>query len=354
MYPNIALAPSSANPPDVVVFAADTRNPLVHEWDFDMEREISTNTVFSVSYLGSLGRNLPRFVDENLSSPTATITYKVVGGSLDGQTFQEPLFTARPNTTLGRITTVFGGVHSNYNALVVAVNRRFYHTFQIQSSYTFSHSIDDGQSSQTFTSSNNVLNPFDLALEKSSSNFDIRHRFVIGTVWTPHLYQGESRLFKELLNGFTISPLVAASTGAPYTPLLQGNAPTSNGVKGVSTGVLGAGGTNRPPFIGANAFTMPRTTNFDLRLEKGFNIWEKVKFTLTGDAFNLFNHTNFTGVDTQIYTTGTACLPAGSACPNPTSFTPTLTFNSHFGVPTQSSNSIIAQRQIQIGMRLDF
>ncbi|PYU65550.1 MAG: hypothetical protein DMG56_03035 [Acidobacteria bacterium] len=90
-YPDIALAPSSANPPDVVVFAADTRNPLVHEWDFDIEREISTNTVFSVSYLGSLGRNLPRFVDENLSSPTATITYKVVGGSLDGQTFQEPL-----------------------------------------------------------------------------------------------------------------------------------------------------------------------------------------------------------------------------------------------------------------------
>ena len=353
-YPDIALAPSSANPPDVVVFAADTRNPLVHEWDFDIEREISTNTVFSVSYLGSLGRNLPRFVDENLSSPTATITYKVVGGSLDGQTFQEPLFTARPNTTLGRITTVFGGVHSNYNALVVAVNRRFYHTFQIQSSYTFSHSIDDGQSSQTFTSSNNVLNPFDLALEKSSSNFDIRHRFVIGTVWTPHFYQGESRLFKQLLNGFTISPLVAASAGAPYTPLIQGNAPTINGVKGVSTGVLGAGGTNRPPFIGANAFTMPRTTNFDLRLEKGFNIWEKVKFTLTGDAFNLLNHTNFTGVDTQIYTTGTACLPAGSACPNPTSFTPTLTFNSHFGVPTQSSNSIIAQRQIQIGMRLDF
>src|SRR2546430_13455668 len=86
---------------------------------------------------------------------------------------------------------------------------------------SFSHSIDDGQSSQTFTSSNNVLNPFDLALEKSSSNFDIRHRFVIGTVWTPHFYQGESRLFKELLNGFTISPLVAASRSEEHTSELQ-------------------------------------------------------------------------------------------------------------------------------------
>jgi hypothetical protein len=83
---------------------------------------------------------------------------------------------------------------------------------------------------------------------------------------------------------------------------------------------------------------MPRTAIVDLRLEKAFTIWEKMKFTLTGDAFNLFNHINFTAVDTQMYTiSGTS-----------------LVFNPHFGVPTQSSNSLIAQRQIQIGAKLSF
>jgi hypothetical protein len=32
----------------------------------------------------------------------------------------------------------------------------------------------------------------------------------------------------------------------------------------------------------------------------------------------------------------------------------TLTFNPHFGVPTGSSNTLIAQRQIQVGIRLNF
>jgi hypothetical protein len=32
----------------------------------------------------------------------------------------------------------------------------------------------------------------------------------------------------------------------------------------------------------------------------------------------------------------------------------TLVFNPKFGVPTNSSNSLIAQRQIQVGIRLNF
>jgi hypothetical protein len=307
---------------------------MVHEFDVDVQHEIAPNTVVSFSYLGSLGRNLPRFVDLNLAAPTATLTYTVKGGAFDGQTFEEPLFTGpRPNATFGRISTVSDSVTSNYNAFVVALNRRFYRSFQIQSSFTFSHSNDAGQSSQTFTSSNNVLNPFDLGLENSRSNFDIRKRFTFGAVWTPDYYKGDRMFMKHLANGFTIAPLLIASSGVPYTALIQGNAPG-----GVSTGVVGAGGTNRPPFIPANAFQMPSTVNIDLRLEKGFQIWERAKFTLTGDAFNLFNHNNVTGVDTQIYTiSGT-----------------TLNFNPHFGVPTSSSNSILAQRQIQIGARLEF
>jgi hypothetical protein len=31
-----------------------------------------------------------------------------------------------------------------------------------------------------------------------------------------------------------------------------------------------------------------------------------------------------------------------------------LVFNPHFGVPTNSSNTLIAQRQIQVGIRLEF
>jgi hypothetical protein len=350
LYPSVlATAPPPASfTPQVVQFAPHTSNPMVHEFDLDFQRQIATNTVVSVSYLGSLGGNLPRFVDINLNPPSSTVTYTITGGNQDGQTLTTPLFKGpRPNPGFNSITNISDNVSSKYNALVVALNRRFYQGFQVQTSFTYSHANDAGQSSQTFTASNNVLNPFDLTQEYGRSNFDLRERFSVGAVWTPDLYKGSRLILKELANGFTISPLISISSGAPYTGLLQGNAPG-----GVSSGVLGAGGTNRAPNFAPNAFQMPRTANVDLRLEKGFRLTEHRSFTLTADAFNAFNHTNFTSVDTQIYTV----CPANAKC-SATGATPKvnqLVFNSHFGVPTQSSNSILAQRQIQIGARLDF
>jgi hypothetical protein len=349
-YPNVlATAPPPASfTPQVVQFAPHTSNPMVHEFDIDFQREIATNTVVSVSYLGSLGGNLPRFVDVNLNPPNSTVTYAIVGGGQNGQTLTVPLFQgARPNPSFNSITDISDGVTSKYNALVVALNRRFYQGFQIQTSFTYSHAYDAGQSSQTFTATNNVLNPFDLTQEQGRSNFDIRERFNVGAVWTPDLYKGSHLILKELANGFTISPLIAISSGAPYTALLQGNAPG-----GVSSGILGAGGTNRLPGVQPNAFQMPRTANVDLRLEKAFRLTEHRAFTLTADAFNALNHTNFTSVDTQIYT-----ICAANAKCSATGSTPTvnqLVFNNHFGVPTGSFNSLLAQRQIQIGARLDF
>jgi hypothetical protein len=349
-YPNVLTSapPPATFTPQVVQFAPHTSNPMVHEFDIDFQREIATNTVLSLSYLGSLGGNLPRFVDINLNPPSSSVTYTISGGSQNGQTVTVPVFKGlRPNPAFNSITDISDSVTSKYNALVVALNRRFYQGFQIQTSFTYSHAYDAGQSSQTFTASNNVLNPFDLTREQGRSNFDIRERFSVGAVWTPDLYKGGRLIVKELANGFTISPLIAISSGAPYTGLIQGNAPG-----GLSSGVLGAGGTNRAPNFAPNAFQMPRTANLDLRLEKAFRLTEHRSFTLTADAFNALNHTNFTGVDTQIYTIGTIC-PAGSTCP-PTAKIPALLFNNHFGVPTSSSNSILAQRQIQIGARLDF
>ena len=62
-------------------------------------------------------------------------------------------------------------------------NRRLTNGLQFQASYTEARATDNGQSSQTFTSGNNVLNPFELGLEEGTSNFEIRHRFVANAIW---------------------------------------------------------------------------------------------------------------------------------------------------------------------------
>jgi outer membrane receptor protein involved in Fe transport len=381
LYPNV-LAPGAAPPGlNIIQFAANTKLPIVHEFDLEVEREIAKNTAVSVSYVGSLGRHLPRFVDGNLAAPTLTTTYTVVGGSFDGQKFTVPFFgvpstltgTRRPNNAVQAVTSISDSVNTNYGAMVVALNRRLYQSFQIQSAFTWSRANDFGQSSQTFTATNNVLNPFDVAGEYSRSNFDIRDRFSFAAVWNPNYYHGDQRWLGYLANGFTISPLIAASSGVPLTPTVSGVAPsqTIGGVtyvapQGANTNSLVDGGTTRVPFLGANSFQMPRNVDVDLRIAKEFKIRESWKLTLSGDAFNLFNHVNVTGVSGQLFSVqssgtvhGVSCALTGTGATGPCLVfqDPAITLSSStakFLNPTSSSNTLTAQRQIQVGIRLDF
>ena len=68
---------------------------VVHEYDVVFEQQIADNTMVSVSYVGSAGRNLPLFIDRNLPSPAGTITYQASGGPLDGQSVSVPVFSLR-------------------------------------------------------------------------------------------------------------------------------------------------------------------------------------------------------------------------------------------------------------------
>jgi hypothetical protein len=345
IYPLVASNPSAITP-DVVVFGPDTPNPKIHEFDFVFEQQIATNTAISVSYMASLGRNLPFFIDKNLPAPTGSVTYTVSGGPDTGKTFTVPEFiglkaanNGRPNLNFGRITTILDAVDSKYNAVVFQFNRRMTKGLQVQTSYTYSHASDNDQSSQTFTSSNNVLNPFNLGLEQARSNFDVRHRFGVAAIWQPQYFENKGTLTRFLIGGFTISPTVSAASGGPYTGTVSGNAPNPSATTvAVSSGILGAGGSSRPPWIPRNNFTAPRTVNVDLRIAKKFPIYEKVNFEISGDAFNLFNHVNATSVGTRIYSIGGT----------------TLTYDPSFGVVTSSTSFFGNERQIQIGAKLTF
>lgn len=378
LYPNV-LAPGAAPPGlNIIQFAANSKLPQVHEFDLEVEREVAKNTAVSVSYVGSLGRHLPRFVDTNLAAPTQTTTYTVVGGPFDGQKVTVPFFgvpstltgTRRPNNTVQAVTDISYSVNSNYNALVVALNRRLYQSFQIQSSFTWSRANDFGQASQTFTATNNVLNPFNLAGEYSRSSFDIRDNFVFAAIWNPSYYHGDNKWLGYAANGFTISPLIHAASGAPLNPTVSGSAPSQT-IAGVTyvapqgaSGALADGGSNRVPFLGANSFQLPRTVNVDLRIAKQFKVWESWKLTLSGDAFNVFNHVNVTGQNAQMFsitapTTATTVhgVTCSAAAPCFVFQDPTITGSastSPFLISTGSSNILTSQRRIQVGLKLDF
>jgi Carboxypeptidase regulatory-like domain len=345
IFPNVI--PSSTSPASlpagsqtIQFFSSDFENPTIHQGDIIFEREILRDTTFSASYLISLGRKLPTFLDRNLFPPTTTRTYAITGGPFDGQSLTVPAFTDRPNSSFAAMTEIASLVSSEYHAMVLQFNRRFSKGLQFNANYTLSKSTDYSQGSVTFTADNIPFNVFDLSQENGRSNFDRRHKFIASAVYTPRV-KLNSKLANSLLDNWGIAPIVQYYTGIPYNVTITGNLP--GGISG--GGINGSGGANRVPLRDRNDFTGPNVWNVDLRLSRRFNITEVMSVEILGEAFNLFNRTQVTGINTLVYQTG------GSATA-PT-LTPSLTA-APFGSPNEAGGTLYRERQIQLGARIRF
>jgi hypothetical protein len=365
LYPNVvAAAPTGTTTrPDIIFFAPNMANPQIHQADIVFEREIARNTVVSASVLMSLGRRLPTFVDTNLNAPTQLTPYTIVGGDLNGQTFRFPRFTSRPNANFGRMTEIRSSIKSEYEALVLQLNRRLDKGLQFQTNYTYSKATDTGQFSQTFTTGNVPINPFDYTLEKGRTGFDTPHRFVASVVWNPTFIATDSdnHVARALLNGFTFSPIVQIASGQPNSAGVSGNAPACTTVAicggvlstAVSTGLFGSGPTSgdRFPIFQRNSFRFPKTMNVDLRISRRFRLTETMNIEVLAEGFNIFNRLNVTNRGTRLYSIGTAA--AGNAQGLAVG-TPILTVDPTFTVPNEAGNTVFRERQIQFAARFNF
>ena len=333
IFPNV-LASAPAGAGAIQYFAPDFGNSMIHQIDLIFEREILRNMTVSASYLFSLGEKLPTFFDRNLNVPVDNQAFTISGGPFNGQSFTIPVFRgARPNTAYSQLTEIASAVKSEYNAMVLQANRRFTGGLQFLASYTLSKAVDDSQTSQTFTTANVPFNVFDPKAERGRSRFDRRHKFVVSAVYAPRL-KADSHLVKALIDGWSIAPIFQFYTGLPYDGLVSGS------LANTTAGSLNGAGSssNRLPLIGRNAFTGPGVKNFDLRLSRRFYIKEKMNFEFLGEVFNLLNRTQFTGINSTIYTlNGT-----------------TLNYNTAFGTLNEAGGTLYRERQVQIGLRFQF
>jgi len=346
IFPNV-LATPPAGSASLQFFANNFANPQIHQLDVIIEREVARNTVVSASYLASFGNSLPNFVDINLSPPTSTRQFEIVGGPFAGQVWNLPYFSgSRPIAGFGALTEIRSNINSKYHALVVQANRRLTNGLQFQTSWTFSRSYDNGQGSQTFTATNVPFNAFDQPAENALSSFDRRHKFVASIVYNTHFFaQGTSGAGHAILDGWTISPIFNALSGPRYTGTVSGNASSLFG-SNQAGGLNGSNGSTRFALVPRNFFKQPRIINTDLRISRRFSLNESMKLELLAEGFNIFNRTQVSGVNTSIYTasvTGTA--------PNQKAI---LTFNPTFGTVNEAGATLFRERQIQFAARFEF
>ena len=338
--------------------------PYMQQWHFDIQHELQGHSVMTVSYVGSKGTHLGRQEDLNQLYPTpasqnpyhpgqpivaadcnslVNVGLPSVRGVVNGQQVSGAtainLQTAcgndadpyRPFAGISTITRLQDAASSNYNALQVSL-RKSVGALSLSAAYTYSHAIDDA--SDRYDGA--FVNSYSPASNRATSTFDETHMLNVGYVYDLP-FMRKAGLSHALLGGWQYSGIATFATGVPMT-ITNGttygdNAGVGNAVgSGSYADVIGNPKANIPPnsllagpsyskfFYNPGAFALPTgltfgdagrdslrnpgRTNFDMALFKHFAIKERLSIEFRGEAFNIFNHPEWSGPGA---TTGMSC-----------------------------------------------
>lgn len=302
---------------DSDVFAVDRklRTPYVQNFNFNIQQELTRFAVLEVGYVGSQGRKLFRYRDINQPTNPAVTTAR----PFDNGPF------APSGGTFFYVNQLETTAVSNYNSLQVTFQVRNLKNFSAQVNYTYSHAIDNASDGQDYVA--NASQPDNSTrpdLERASSNFDTRHRFVLSFSYQ---FPAFSKRFQRLTEGFQISGLVTLRSGSPFNvnlfddyngtgeffprPDLVGDPFAGTGgpdrflnLSAFAVPCLlnpnGSGsaadcipGTQRFGTLGRNSLIGPDYRNFDFSVFKSTRLSERLRLELRAEFYNIFNHPNF-------------------------------------------------------------
>jgi hypothetical protein len=339
--------------------APDFVNPAAHEGEITVERQLPGNMTIAASYLFTRGLHLPSSYDFNVAPSTQTRSYDVLtSAGTTALTATVPFYTARIDSGTGLILGQASVVNSWYNGLVLTLHKPMSHDVELLFNYTFSRARDDGQTAGTngtFFGTDGVLDPYNLKQDYSYSDLDQRQRFVGSVIWKPTYAKNLSSAFaRQLLNDWSMSSIITAATGQPYsanigTSVLGSALPGDGGMTGAEVSTFAGPTGGRASWLPRNSFNLPNFTNVDFRMGRSFTFTERYHLDFMVDAFNLFNSTIVSAVNTTAYT---YAGPGAKGCVGHTNGC--LVPSSSFGTVSTTSGVLYGARQLQFGARFTF
>jgi hypothetical protein len=393
-----ALTPAGATPPSVggpAILGTQSFHgldpnfvpPIAHEAELSVEQQLPGKMSLSIGYVGTRALRLPVFLDANLigQTPHGLRTYNVLDASNNVTkqlTVPVYLTTDRRDQRLQSYNTGFSVANTWYNSMAVSLRRPFANGLELLMNYTWARSTDTDQvqgAFGTFYGGNTALDPNNIRAENGPSDIDVRNRFIASFVYNPRLFE-DNKWGKIIVDGFTFAGTETASAGQPIVAFMSGTVfnggtgsygAAGNIYGGAMSSSSGAATTGRPPQIGRNSITGPGFNNFDFRISRDVPIHDNIKFQITGEAFNLLNHTIITGVNSTHSVYNGLAAPTTSS-PNPAcnanTQTPAPTGSvlqgciapfagtgtSAFGAASSTNNTLYGPRQLQITAKLFF
>lgn len=329
--------------------------------------------VASIGYVGVLTRHAPAVLqDINVQNPR-TLSPAALAVA------PRPLAGLYPH--LGSVGYVEDEGEGSYHSLQATFQRRIAQGLSFQSSYFYSHALDDYTNySNASQEGFSAADPFDIRhTEYGNGDLDLRHRFVATATYELPFGKGKSGFERKLLQDIFVNEVYVWNTGNPFTI----DESLTSFAQTVYKSGLG-GNTNRPEqiaaaklahptpsewfntaaFVRPSAGTIPNTPrnslygphfqHFDLSAFKDVTLTERAKLEVRAEAFNLSNTPIYYVANNRSYDKTTndpaGCsylLVPGSVCTAP------LAAPAGFGTIVRTNPSY-TPRELQLALKLLF
>ena len=306
-WQNFSLG-SASIPARIAVNAADPkmRDTYVQQWNVTMQQRLGDNS-FEVGYVANKSNKI--YTVEDVNRP----------GDFDSRFVLGTAALIRPGYSAINWRQSDGS--GQYHSLQTKFERRT-RAAQYLVSYTWGHAISDSEQGQSAVG---VGNPgvfhflSDRKLDKSSTTFDIRHRFVTAIVYEIP-FRAANSFANVLVSDWQTNLIFTAQTGNA-TQVTDGTGRADAWSRFdrpdlVADPDLSGGDRTETQFFDVNAFqivtqprfgTAPRMMvrqpgfwNVDFTLAKRFRTTEQSGIILRADFYNLLNHANWRTIDTTI------------------------------------------------------
>lgn len=302
--------------PSLRSFDPNGEVPTVYNYTFGLQSRLPAGFVLDTSYVGSMSRHLQAQI--NLNAIPYGSTFLPQNAGITNRDF------IRPYMGFGDITYFKADATSNYNALQVSLNRRMASRLFFGLSYTWSRALTTASGDGDFAriDTNNRQANYGLADFHRAHNLAVNWVYEIPTPFA-------ASAMKHVLGGWQVSGIFQYQTGLPQNigfsiPGVANETLTGSFTEGARIRLVGnpvgdfkkdeyhmlnpaaflpptAGSRDNPlSQIGMEApnryFILPGINNWTLSLQKSFRIAERANMQLRIDAFNAFNHTQFSDI----------------------------------------------------------
>jgi hypothetical protein len=332
------------------------RNPMVHKWNFMVQRELPGDMALELGYEGNHQAHQVILGNTDTYANQGTTNSAI---SADSLRYINAACATCLSVGSGLSMTVSNGF-GNYAAGSAKLEKRFSKGLQFLTAYTWSHALANAGTPLSGSSNIGFPDPTNWGSGYASASWDIRHSFTTGFNYDVPFGKGKklggnmNRAADIIAGNWHLNGLVSLRTGVAYG--LSGSCQGVWGrcepdvVPGYVADQAPTGGRTpnqwfdinaykiAAPLTGGNlglqAHTGPPTKTLDFSVFKDFNVTERWKLQFRSEAFNLFN--------TPIFNTPGQTLTDSRA----------LGGNGNFGKITSSVTG--TERRLQFALRLSF